>query len=520
MAGGQEIAIYLRLSAADGSEAESGSIANQRAFLHQWAQREGFCIVAEYSDDGHTGTDFERPGFQALMRRLERREIRCFATVDLSRLGRNYLEVGLLQEQKFPALGVRYIAVNDGYDSARACGGSIDPAVFKNLLNDLYAKDCSMKVLRAKRTLQRAGRYLGGLAPYGYRIDPADKYHLVPDEETAPVVRRIYEGCLAGQSCTRLAAQLTQEGVPTPAQSKRMTGRAWSGAWNAATVRRILTMPTYYGACTQHSTERVSYKVHASRRVPREGWIVVEGTHTPLVTQEEFRQAGQLLSARGYVSAQRAEHRLTGLVYCADCQSRMYAHRIGRYFYLTCYRYSRAPGKGLCTAHSFREDRLEALVAGELRRLGARAGLDLDALAREKLHKTAQNPARQAGQRLQARLEKVKNTRLSAYKDKAAGLLTEAEFCEIAARLRQEQATLEAQLARLAPAQQQDASLQTVRAQIEALLRFEQLNKAQLHRLCRRIEIGADRSVTIEWAFAAPEKEGQGTCNSQGFGVR
>ena len=136
MSGGKTpAAIYLRLSAADGDKAESGSIANQRAFLHQWAEREGFEITAEYADDGYTGTDFERPGFRALMQALKAGEVGCFATVDLSRLGRNYLEVGLLQEQTFPAMGVRYIAVNDGYDSSRTPAEGLDPAVFKNLMN-------------------------------------------------------------------------------------------------------------------------------------------------------------------------------------------------------------------------------------------------------------------------------------------------------------------------------------------------------------------------------------------------
>ena len=133
----REIAIYLRLSSADGTEAESNSIGNQRSYLHQWAAREGWQIVAEFLDDGHTGTDFERPGFRALMTALQEKRITTFATTDLSRLGRNYLEVGLLQEKTFPTLGVRYIAVNDGYDSAHADTGSIDPSLFKNLMKNI-----------------------------------------------------------------------------------------------------------------------------------------------------------------------------------------------------------------------------------------------------------------------------------------------------------------------------------------------------------------------------------------------
>ena len=154
----REIAIYLRLSSADGTEAESNSIGNQRSYLHQWAAREGWQIVAEFLDDGHTGTDFERPGFRALMAALQEKRITTFATTDLSRLGRNYLEVGLLQEKTFPTLGVRYIAVNDGYDRARADTGSIDPSLFKNLMNDMQQQSFARQThLTAARQVLRLG---------------------------------------------------------------------------------------------------------------------------------------------------------------------------------------------------------------------------------------------------------------------------------------------------------------------------------------------------------------------------
>ena len=500
----REIAIYLRLSSADGTESESNSIGNQRSYLHQWAAREGWQIVAEFLDDGHTGTDFERPGFRALMAALQEKRITTFATTDLSRLGRNYLEVGLLQEKTFPALGVRYIAVNDGYDSACADTGSIDPSLFKNLMNDIYARDCSNKVLRAKRTLQRQGKYLGS-APYGYRLDPADKYHLLPDPDTAPIVQRIYALFLAGETRTHIARLLIQEQVPCPARAKGMTGRRFTGEWTPTTIKRILTLPTYYGAVTQHTREMVSYKVHKARFLDSDDWIVVEGTHEGLVTKADFLQAQKLLETRGYTAPEAQPHRLTGLVYCADCGGKLFAHKVGGHFYLTCYTYSRRPGQHLCTSHAIREDWLEAQVCARLRAL-ADSVVDLDTLAQDRQRQLAKNgdTTQAERDRLTAQLAKTKKTRLTAYKDLTDGLLTREEFCDITGDLRKEEEQLATRLQALAHAPGPTADAAMIRREMESLLQFNTLNKAQLQQFIRRITVDAERNVTIQFAFQAP----------------
>ena len=509
-AASREIAIYLRLSSADGTEAESNSIGNQRSYLHQWAAREGWQIVAEFLDDGHTGTDFERPGFRALMAALQEKRITTFATTDLSRLGRNYLEVGLLQEKTFPALGVRYIAVNDGYDSARADTGSIDPSLFKNLMNDIYARDCSNKVLRAKRTLQRQGKYLGS-APYGYRLDPADKYHLVPDPDTSPVVQRIYALFLAGETRTRIARLLMQEQVPCPARAKGMTGRHFTGEWTPTTIKRILTLPTYYGAVTQHTREMVSYKVHKARFLDSDDWIVVEGTHEGLVTKADFLQAQKLLETRGYTAPEAQSHRLTGLVYCADCGGKLFAHKVGGHFYLTCYTYSRRPGQHLCTSHAIREDWLEAQICARLRAL-ADGAVDLDALAQDRQRQLAKSgdTTQVERDRLTAQLAKAKKTRLTAYKDLTDGLLTREEFSDITGDLRKEEEQLTARLQALAHAPGPATDTAAIRREMEKLLQFDALNKAQLQQFIHRITVDADRNVTVQFAFQAPRGKKQG----------
>lgn len=245
----QEAAIYLRLSSADGPEAESDSIQNQRSFLREWAQQHDIAIVREFVDDGHTGTDFARPGFQELNQCLMDGSVRCVIVKDLSRLGRNYAETGRYLEEIFPRLGVRFIAVNDQYDSASNTDSVQQMAVFKNVFNDLYAADASAKVRTSLGILKRQGKFLGRQAPYGYRIDPRDRYHLLPDEETAPTVRRIFALFLGGTSRTQIAKALNREQIPSPAAYKQLTdkSRQFTGLWNAETIRRILSHPVYQG---------------------------------------------------------------------------------------------------------------------------------------------------------------------------------------------------------------------------------------------------------------------------------
>lgn len=514
-------AAYIRLSAADGCGAkESGSVANQRAFLHQWAEKNGFAIVKDFVDDGHTGTDFDRPGFKALMKWLEAGTVKTFLTTDLSRLGRNYLEVGMLQEQTFPTLGIRYIAVTDGYDSAeKSTLGGIDPVIFKNLLNDAYAKDISNKVIRAKRTLQREGKFIGNLAPYGYRIDPKDRHRILPEEETAAVVARIYRDFLAGETACRIAACLTAEAVPTPAAHKQLKGRTFSGVWSAQTVRRILSLPTYYGAITQHRTEMVSYKVHISRKLRPAEWIVVPGTHEALVSEEDFAQAQRMLAQRACPAGKADRHLLSGITYCADCGGRMYPHPVGGICYMTCYTYSRNPGLHRCTAHAVREDALENAVLSRLRALAARA-VDVPALARAcSRNQPDRGRAESRRAKLQRQLEKTKAARVSAYKDKAAGLLSEEEYRDIAEGLRSEEAALNRQLGALPAAESAAPGEREMQEKIRGMLRFRDIGKAQLQQLVKRIEVGADRTIAIEYAFRdpAPKKiDPKSACGADG----
>lgn len=501
-----EAAIYLRLSSADGPAAESDSIQNQRAYLTNWAQDNGFVITKEFVDDGHTGTDFDRPGFQELNACLLDGSVRCVIVKDLSRLGRNYAETGRYLEQIFPRMGIRFVAVNDQYDSARNTDTVQQMAVFKNVFNDFYAADASAKVRTSLGILKRQGKFLGRQAPYGYRIDPKDKYHLLPDAQTAPVVRRIFRLFLGGTSRTAIAKRLNRDEIPSPAAQKGMTdkSRQFTGLWNAETIRRILSHPVYQGDMAQQFTKTINYKVHKRRRVEPEDWVVVQNTHEPLVSREDFALAQKLLRVRTY-DATDHEHLLTGIVFCADCGSPMYAKQRGKYWYLNCYGYYRDPTARRCTSHSIREDTVLQAVVDSLKEL-ARGMVDPKAIARERAEKeTHTTDTKSRERKLERDLEKAQRTRLNAYKDKASGTLSKEEFQYISKELRREEANCRRQLEQLRKSRQDGQDLLQMERKIRDFLQFEKLNKAQLQQLVRRIEVDDEKNITIEFAFTEPK---------------
>ena len=505
---GEDAVIYLRLSSADGPAAESDSIQNQRSFLQEWAQGHGFHIVREFVDDGHTGTDFERPGFQELGRCLMDGSVRCIIVKDLSRLGRNYAETGRYLEQIFPRLGVRFIAVNDQYDSAKNTDSVQQMAVFKNVFNDLYAADASAKVRTSLGILKRQGKFLGRQAPYGYRIDPEDRYHLLPDEETAPTVRRIFALFLGGASRTRIAKVLNREEIPSPAAQKQMTdkSRLFTGLWNAETIRRILSHPVYQGDMAQQFTRTINYKVHNRRRVDPEDWIVVENTHTPLVSREDFALVQQMQKVRTYETTDHP-HLLTGIAYCADCGSPLYAKKRGKYWYLNCYGYYRDPTAHRCTSHSIREDVVVQAVVDALRAL-AQNQVDSKAMARKRAQKQQeQQDLKSRRSKLEQQLESARKTRLGAYKDKAAGILREDEFAYISQNLRKEEKRCQKELEQLAHLENNWDQTDAIEKKIRAFLQFDHLEKGQLQQLVRRVELDAERHLIIYFKFVDSRKE-------------
>lgn len=353
-------ALYLRLSREDGDcDTESQSIGNQRTFLLDYAQNHGFQVKQIYVDDGWSGTTFERPGFLKLLADIEAGLIDTVLTKDLSRLGRDYIQTGHYLERYFPERRVRYIAVNDGIDTEQN-GGDTGMAPFLSVMNDFYARDISRKVRTALTTKRRGGAFIGSSAPFGYQKDPADHSRLLPDPETAPLVREIFRAYEKNPSVLATANWLTAEGIRTPSNRPK-------SKWNDSMVRRILTNPTYAGHMTQNRSRTISYKVKKRIRLPKEEWMTVENTHEAIISQELFDQVQRLLKLQGHcVQNRHYEHRLKGMAVCGDCGAPMtFVRESKTRTYLVC-RTSRLPGlpgqPKACTPHCLRESDAEEAV--------------------------------------------------------------------------------------------------------------------------------------------------------------
>lgn len=367
------IGLYLRLSRDDEREGESQSIANQRRLLRQYVQTRGWTTADEYSDDGYTGTNFDRPAFRRLLDDIEAKKINTVITKDLSRLGRDQIMTAYYYQIYFPQKKVRYIAVAEGFDTADGGAGS---ALFPFLAaaNDFYTADISRKVRSALTARTREGKFIGSEAPLGYQKDPLEKGHLIIDPAGAEIIRRIFRLYQSLGSIARTAKALTEEKVPTPAEYRNGSSAAgrFSGVWSGETVRRILTNPTYAGDLTQHRTEKINYKVKQRTALPPEQWIIISGTHEPIIGREQFKQVQNMIRVRGYRGEKRGDgHLLTGLAFCAGCGSPMtYVRESPTQTYMVCQGWRKGGRLSGCTSHRVREDRVIEALQAQLFQLG------------------------------------------------------------------------------------------------------------------------------------------------------
>ena len=320
-------AVYCRLSKDDDQSGESVSISTQRAILEGYCREQGYPIYKVYIDDGYSGTNFNRPGFQELLDDVERGAVNLVITKDLSRLGRDYIMTGYYSEIYFPSKGVRYIAVADNFDSLK---NDNDIAPFKNILNDMYARDISRKIKNAKR--QRAKNGLQRLAqpPYGYRMNPDIPSRLIIDPEPAEVVRLIFSLTLEGMGQIAIAKELASRKIVAPSVYKHRQGDSrFSGygpvtdgdpyRWSSATIGSILRNPVYTGDLILLKTEVVNHKTGRSAVVPEDCRVVIPNAHEPIISREIFEQAAKIRAEHRCPARMGRENLFRGLLFCDYC---------------------------------------------------------------------------------------------------------------------------------------------------------------------------------------------------------
>lgn len=371
--------LYARLSQEDDVKGDSNSITNQRHMLEKFAQENGFTNTKFLYDDGFSGTNFNRPSWNEVMALIESEQVQTLIVKDLSRLGREYLEVGRLTELVFPSCGVRFIAINDGVDSLYESSNDFTP--MRNWFNELHAKDSSKKVRSVKRMQAERGEILGGRPPYGYRKDETVRKGIIPDEETCEVVKRIFNLCASGKGPNQIARILTDSQVLNPTNYYyRKTGAAHKSLdttmpyrWTSSSITAILDNKTYLGHMPGLRTTTLSYKNKKAVYHDESEQVLVKDTHEALITQEQWDMVQELRQRKKRTPKQMEEPNLfSGLVYCIDCGKPLVLHRAHTMDAIKnnfmCYTYKKK-GKEICSSHYIREQDLIFIILDDLRRV-------------------------------------------------------------------------------------------------------------------------------------------------------
>ena len=516
-------ALYIRLSREDGDKTESDSVSNQRALLEDFlSKQEDMAQPRIYQDDGWSGTDFQRPQFQDMMKDAKSGLIDCIIVKDLSRLGRNHIGVGLYLEQEFPLLNLRFISVTDHLDSftnPQEMNTLVVPV--KNIINDEYARDISKKVRSSLDMKRKQGQFIGSFASYGYQKDPQQKGKLLIDEEVAEVVRDIYRWFLSGMSIIGIAKHLNTLGIPNPTAYKKQQGFRYAhpagerldGLWPDSSVRRILKNKIYTGTMVQGKNRTKSYKLHISEALPEEEWIEVENTHQAIISPALYETAQELFSRDHRASpSTHHEYLFSGLLRCWDCKRAMnrkhISHSYGDYDYYLCSTYKKM-NQGACTKHTIRSDRLEIAVLAALQQQIALA-VEMDELI-EAIN--AEDRCSQQSHRLadaiviaQRKRSDIERMKLELYPDWKNGDISREEYLALKEKFETELALHNRTLETLH--EQQDELAQGVDSNNSFLSQFKQYRN--LERLSREvvlslidmIYIHEGAGITIDFNFS------------------
>ena len=452
-------ALYPRLSHEDELAGESNSISNQKRILETYARQNGFSNLKWYTDDGYSGANFQRPGFQAMLADIEAGKVGTVIVKDMSRLGRNYLQVGMYTEMIFPQKGVRFIAINDGVDSAQ---GDNDFAPLRNIFNEWLVRDTSKKIKAVKRSKGMSGKPITSKPVYGYLMDEDENF--IIDEEAAPVVRQIYSLCLAGNGPTKIARMLTEQQIPTPGTLEyRRTGSTrryhpgYECKWATNTVVHILENREYTGCLVNFKTEKLSYKVKHSVENPPEKQVIFENHHEPIIDTQTWERVQELRKQRKRPNRYDEVGLFSGILFCADCGSVMYQQRYQtdkrKQDCYICGSYKKRTAD--CTAHFIRTELLTAGVTENLRKITSYA-----AKHEARFMKLLVEQNEDGGKRRNAARKKELETaqkrisELSAifkrlYEDSVTGRISDERFSELSADYEAEQKELKERAAGL-----------------------------------------------------------------------
>lgn len=520
-------ALYIRLSKEDESEGPSQSVQNQESLLREFVQEHRLTVFDTYVDDGWSGTNFDRPSFQRMIADIEAKKVNMVITKDLSRLGRDYIMTGHYMERYFPEHRVRYISLLDGIDTGvDSTANDITP--FRAIMNDMYAKDISKKIKSVKRGKQRKGEFIGGKPVYGYKMHPTEKNKIVIDEEVAPIVRRIFALALGGMSCRNIAVLLNREGIPTPATYANLPVAKpgpYTGLWSSERISEMLQNETYIGNMVQGRSVKISYKSKKCLKQDPANWVVVEGTHEPLVDAESFHRVRMLLNSRKHTRSRTYDFLLKGLIFCHECGYPLAVinrknTRGEDVLYFVCRTYQRFTKAGVCTCHSIKEKTVTDAVIARVQEVcrGFLNPEELLPMAREAVEEARKQSSLEAElQALQSRIDSLTASMDRVYADRLSGLLPEEDFQRLFNRLKLDRKLLEErqqemELQKKSPVTVDDRA----RELVERFIQTAGESRELLVSLIERVELTEDKEIIIKFRFAQLDEVAQSQ-QPQGF---
>lgn len=510
-----KVGIYPRLSREDGDNLESESITNQRELIMNYiCKNSDLVYVDDYTDDGYSGGNFERPGWKRLMKDIDNKKIDTIITKDLSRMGRDYISMGNYIEKEFPEKNIRYIAINDDIDTLYETPG-LEYLQFKLVFNDYYLKDTSKKIRRVMKGKKEQGQYTGWKGIYGYQRDPNDKHKLIVDENIRPIIVRMFELAKSGKSQKQIAEIFSREKIPTPSIYANLNRGKKSTAyelWCPRTIDELLENPTYIGHLTQGRRKKVSYKSKKEVRVPKEEWIIVKNTHEPIIDEETFNTVNELLRKNKNNPNGTNSHLLRGFLYCKEC-----GHSIGinsstdkKRRYCVCNFYTAYSKFKLCTPHSMNYDKLENAVLNEIKTIcekyidssnfessveEAKRRNDI----REKLKKEISN--------LEIKINQTTNNIDKLYMDKLNGVIGLEQYQRLTSKLNEDLENLKfkkkdllKELDNIGTSDSKKEKQEIIK-KINEFLSFEKTTRELLVNLIDKIEISEDKTVEINYKF-------------------
>ena len=524
--------LYYRLSRDDEKAGESMSIENQRNILQKYVIDNGGTIVEEYIDDGWSGTDFNRPGIKKLLSDAQAGKADTIVVKDLSRFGRNYIQVGQYIDYIFPAYGIRFIAISDNIDTAERGSTSMDMMPIMNVFNEWHAANTSKKIRAVLSANWRSGKYTSSCYPYGYKADNDEMRTAVIDEEAAKIVRRIFDLRLQGKSINTIARTLTDEGIPNPTKyytrlDGKKSNRRSSPYWAPRTISKILKNRTYIGELVQHKTTKISYKNHKIVPVPKDEQILKQNAHEAIIPLDIWNKVQEINQAvsRGKVNNQNITYPLSGFLVCADCGKKFQFKSTGSTRnHLSdsyCCRTYATLGKKYCSSHTILKRQIESIVLQDIHSMLGNIMIDEEKakeyFRREKVKQTAD--CRYSDEKqlkaFQQRFSEMDKLIQSAFEEKVLGKLPESVCISLCEKYQAEKISLKEKISeleqRLAESDEEDKQAEEYIARLKKYGKCETLTREMCLQLIKfitigeRPAIGEQREIHIYYKFIDKE---------------